>query len=299
EAIATGEVGRNDNVEYGGRDACAIDKIEELSRLLPPQTATTSQLAGPGAPDLYENLATTTMTDTLLRVLENRETGVMFAQSAEDAGRDASEMDRKELYFLQGKLHHVASSNALEMFGHYLVRMKKLEPSDLEMALNVLPRYGGRMGDTLIALGFMNAIDIFNALRDQGRDKVADLFKWRSGTLSFYREEKAPTVEFPLGLDLPALLLRGLQSSHDEAAIKSDLERKLNISVGPGACDRAGLSKEVSWPPIVGFLLDACKTSVPLRLAVERATKEAGSRPIETYCAVELLVAAHLLAWGA
>lgn len=293
EAIATGEVGRSDNVEYLGREACAIDKVEELSRLLPPQTATTNQLAGPGAPDLFENLASTTMTDTLLRVLENRETGVMFAQGGEGSGDD-----RKELYFLAGKLHHVASSNALEMFGHYLVRQKKLEPSELEMALNVLPRYGGRMGDTLIALGFMNAIDIFNALRDQGRDKVSDLFKWRSGTLSFYREEKAPTVEFPLELELPVLLLSGLEASHGEAATRSDMERKLNIAIGPGPADRPGLAKEVNWPPVVAFLLDVCKTSVPLRLAIERATKEAGARSIETYCAVELLVAARLLAWG-
>jgi serine/threonine-protein kinase len=293
EALATGEVGRNDLVEYQGQDAVAIDKVEELARLLPPQTATTSQLAGPGAPDLFENLETSTMMDTLLKVLENRETGVLFAQSSEP------DADRKELYFLQGKLHHVASSNALEMFGHYLVRRGKIDAAELDMALNVLPRYGGRMGDTLIALGFMNAIDIFKAIRDQGRDKVADLFKWRSGTLSFYREEKAPTVEFPLDLDMPALILLGLEASHSEASIKSDMERKLNISVGPGECDRAGLMKEVNWPPLVAFLIDACKTPIPLRMLLERATKEAGALSTEAFVAVEMLVAAHLLMWGA
>jgi serine/threonine protein kinase len=293
EALATGEVGRNDMVEYQGQDARVVDKVEELARLLPPQTATTSQLAGPGAPDLFENLETSTMMDTLLKVLENRETGVLFAQGAD------ADTDRKELYFLQGKLHHVASSNALEMFGHYLVRREKIDPTELDMALNVLPRYGGRMGDTLIALGFMNAIDIFKAIRDQGRDKVADLFKWRSGTLSFYREEKAPQVEFPLDLDVPSLILLGLEASHGAAAITSDMERKLNISVGPGEDDRASLTKEVNWPPLVAFLIDACKTPVPLRMLVERATKEAGARPTEAYCAIELLVAAHLLMWGA
>lgn len=293
EALATGEVGRNDMVEYQGQESKPVDKVEELARLLPPQTATTSQLVGPGVPDLFENLETSTMMDTLLKVLENRETGVLFAQSAE------ADADRKELYFLQGKLHHVASSNALEMFGHYLVRREKIDSAELEMALNVLPRYGGRMGDTLIALGFMNAIDIFKAIRDQGRDKVADLFKWRSGTLSFYREEKAPTVEFPLDLDMPALILLGLEASHGEASIKSDMDRKLNISVGPGDGDRAGLMKEVNWPPLVAFLIDACKTPIPLRMLLERATKEAGALSSEAYVAIEMLVAAHLLMWGA
>jgi len=106
-------------------------------------------------------------------------------------------------------------------------------------------------------------------------------------------------VEFPLDLDMPALILIGLESSHGQAAIKSDLERKLNISLGPGAGDRIGLTKEVNWPPLVAFLIDACKTPSPLRLALERATKEAGATSIEAYCAVELLVAAHILTWGA
>ncbi|HEX7663604.1 MAG TPA: hypothetical protein VF407_03795, partial [Polyangiaceae bacterium] len=192
----------------------------------------------------------------------------------------------------------VASSNALEMFGHYLVRSGKLAPSELEMALNVLPRYGGKMGDTLIALGFMNAIDIFRAIRDQGREKVRDLFQWKSGTLSFYRNETAPQVEFPLDLELPGLMLAGLETAHDATAIRTDMERRLNVPLGPGAKDRAGLAKEVGWPPICAFLLDACKTSVPLRLALERATKEAGASALEAFSAVELLVAANLLAWG-
>lgn len=293
EAIATGEVGRCDSVEYQGQAASKVDAVETLARLLPPQTATTSQLAGPGAPDLCENLASSSMLDALLRVLEHRETGVLFAQSDE-----TEQPDRKELYFLSGKLHHVASSNALEMFGHYLVRSGKLAPSELEMALNVLPRYGGRMGDTLIALGFMNAIDIFRAIRDQGRDKVCDLFRWKTGTLSFYRNETAPQVEFPLDLELPSLMLAGLETAEEPAARRATIERRLNVPLGPGAKDRGGLAKEVGWPPICAFLLDACKSPVPLRLALERATKEAGASALEAFAAVELLVAANLLAWG-
>lgn len=293
EAIATGEVGRNDKVEYQGREACAVDKVEELARLLPPQTATTNQLAGPGAPDIFENLARASTLDVLLRVLENRETGVLFAQGSDDAPHT----ERKELYFLSGKLHHVASSNALEMFGHYLVRAGKLTADELEMALNVLPRYGGRMGDTLIALGFMDAVAIFRAIRDQGRDKVADIFKWESGTLSFYRNETAPQVEFPLELELPALILAALESASDASGFRAEMESSLDSKLGPGPRDRVGLTKEVNWPPLVAFLLDACKAPAPVRALVARATKEAGATPIEAFCAIELLVASRLLEW--
>ena len=120
------------------------------------------------------------MLTTLMRVLAQRETGVLFAERADDstAGGDGA---RKELYFVAGKLHHVASSNASELLGEYLVRRGKLEREELDLALAVLPRYGGRMGDTLISMGLVGPVDIFRAIREQGRDRVADLFLWRSG----------------------------------------------------------------------------------------------------------------------
>ena len=68
-----------------------------------------------------------------------------------------------------------ASNNASELLGEYLVRRSVISREELDFALAVLPRYGGRMGDTLISLGLVGSLDIFRAIRDQGRDRLVDL----------------------------------------------------------------------------------------------------------------------------
>ena len=57
------------------------------------------------------------------------------------------------------------------------------------------------------------SLDIFRAIRDQGRDRLVDLFPWRDGQLTFYADQTAPHVEFPLDLELPALILAGVEAA--------------------------------------------------------------------------------------
>src|SRR4029079_11417077 len=139
------------------------EQIAALSRCVAREAATPSQLPGPGTPDFLDDLSVTTMLDVLLRILERKETGVLFDDRSDKPGR-------KELYFRAGKLHHVASSDASELLGAYLVRRGQLAREALDLALAVLPRYGGRIGDTVIALGLVSPMDIFRAIREQGRD---------------------------------------------------------------------------------------------------------------------------------
>jgi hypothetical protein len=69
------------------------------------------------------------------------------------------------------------------------------------------------MGDTLIALGLVGSLDIFRAIRDQGRDRLIGLFRWHTGRLSFYKGQTAPRVDFPLDLDMTALVLAGVREA--------------------------------------------------------------------------------------
>ena len=59
EALATGQVGRGDRLNYMGRGFAPIDSIDELERFLPVRTATTSSLDGPGLPDYRDSLLPT------------------------------------------------------------------------------------------------------------------------------------------------------------------------------------------------------------------------------------------------
>jgi serine/threonine-protein kinase len=219
EAVATGQVGRGDFVDFMGRGLAPLGSIEELARFLPAMSATTTnRLPGVGSPDFADDVSQSALMTILLNIYESNATGVLFAEGPTEsrrftrAGVEVGETGRKELYFVEGRLHHVASSNASELLGEFLVRRTKISRTELDFALAVLPRYGGRMGDTLVALGLVPSLEIFRAIRDQGSDRVVDLFQWHTGTLAFYRGQTAPHVEFPLDLALPPLLVAGLNA---------------------------------------------------------------------------------------
>jgi len=295
EACATGQIGRGDKVDYMGRGYAPIDDIEELARHLPMRTATTNQLSGPGQPDFFDDLAQAPMLAVLLRILENRETGVLFAERNADSAGEAS---RKELYVVDGRLHHVASSNAHELLGEYLVRRGKLAREELDLALAVLPRYSGRMGDTLISLGLVGPVDIFRAIREQGRDRVADLFLWKTGKISFYRAQLAPHVEFPLDLDLPGLMMAGVEAAHPNETPLETWRDRLDKPLGPSGEDRKTLSG-VAWPTLVARVLSITTTPKPVREVLKVAARAGGTASAsDVMRAIEVLLAARLAKLG-
>ena len=230
------------------------------------------------------------MLAVLVRVLEHRETGVLFAEREADA---AGEGSRKELYFVDGRLHHVASSNAHELLGEYLVRRGKLAREELDLALAVLPRYSGRMGDTLISLGLVGPVDIFRAIREQGRDRVADLFSWRTGKLSFYRGQLAPHVEFPLDLDLPQLMIAGLEAAQpNDAPVEAWRDRLDRVVVG--AADPRSALGSVAWPSLVARVLTILASPKPVRELLKVAARGGNATPSDALRALDVLLAAKL-----
>jgi serine/threonine-protein kinase len=295
EALATGMVGREDLVAYMGRPMKRLEDIPELARFLPSTSATTTnELTGPGAPDFNDDLAGAHMLDVLMRVFARRETGVLFAERAAD---DHSEAARKELYFINGKLHHVASNSASELLGEYLVRRGKITRDELDLALAVLPRYNGRMGDTLISLGLVGPVDIFRAIREQGRDRVADLFLWKRGKVTFYRGQQAPHVEFPLDQDLPSLMLAGLEALQPTDTPLEQFRDKLDRIMGPGPREQLMEMDGVAWPPVVARVLAMVDAPMALRDVLKAVVRGGQVGAGDALRAIELLVAAKLILW--
>ncbi len=294
EALATGQIQRGDRVDFVGRGFLPVEEIEEFTRFFPSASATTNQLTGPGAPDFCDQIGPKTMLETLMRVLAQRETGVLFAERSEDGEAGG----RKELYFVGGKLHHVASSNASELLGEYLVRRGKLEREELDLALAVLPRYSGRMGDTLISMGLVGPVDIFRAIRDQGRDRVADLFLWRGGQLSFYRGQTAPHVEFPLDLELPALMLAGLEAAKPGDQLLEDRRGDLDLLLTPGGgTDELFPLETLVWPAMISRVLGIVRQPIKLRDVLKTAARTGSMTAGDVLRALEILLVAGLVRW--
>jgi serine/threonine-protein kinase len=306
EAIATGEIGRGDSVDYMGRGLGPIEEVPELERFLPALSATTTNRMGSvGVPDFYDDVSFQALVTVLLRVVETSATGVLFAEGPTESRRaprpePSAEGGRKELYFVDGRLHHVASNNASELLGEYLVRRSVISRDELDFALAVLPRYGGRMGDTLISLGLVASLEIFRAIRDQGRDRFIDLFSWKTGKLTFYSDQRAPHVEFPLDLDVAPLVMAGVESAMPGEAPLAAWGRRLDALVGPaqGARPRPRVLT-ASWPPVMKRVIQETQDAAePRRVRdVLTAVARGGTgNPSDALRALEVLLAVGILA---
>jgi hypothetical protein len=107
----------------------------------------------------------------------------------------------KEVFLINGAPQSVGSNVPSERFGEYLVSKGVLSAGDLDLALSMLPHYSGKLGDTLVGLGFLRPLDVFRLLSLQVRHRVIELFGWPGGTFAFYRGVTNPNESFPLGLD--------------------------------------------------------------------------------------------------
>jgi hypothetical protein len=154
------------------------------------------------------------------------------------------------------------------------------------------------MGDTLISMGLCGPVDIFRAIREQGRDRVADLFMWRGGTVSFYRGHIAPHVEFPLDLDLPNLMLAGLEAAKPGDAPmedhRADFDRKLAATK---PADDLFSIDALAWPPSIARVQALVKEPIALRELLRGAARAGNLAPGDVLRAVTILLAAGLVAW--
>lgn len=299
EMIATGDLGADDEVALLGQNFRPIREVTELARhLLPSTTATTSRIFEPGVPDYQALLRDTSMLEVLAHMRQKGETGALFVERARSMGASV----RKELYLSNGRLLHVASSDREELLGEYLVRRGRLTRDQLDSALGSLQKFGGRLGDTLIGLQLVDAVDVFRAIRDQGRDRVAALSTWDEGLVTFYRGTAPTRVEFPLDLDLGSPLMAG-------AILRSKGEPRLLLPdddtlVVPGPrYEAAKLPRERgSAPASLQFVL----TLAPERIGVGAALARLGeyrpgreARAVSAKEAAAALFIAELLGWAA
>jgi serine/threonine-protein kinase len=297
EMIATGDLTADDEVSLMGQEYRFIRDVHELGRhLLPSTTATTSRLFEPGIPDYQVLLKDTPMLEVLAYMRQKGETGALFVERGAHSGSSS----RKEIYLEKGRLLHVASSEREELLGEYLVRRGRLTREQLETALGTLSSYGGRLGDTLIGIGMVDAVDVFRAIRDQGRDRVATLCGWSEGLVTFYRGTAPQRVEFPLDLDLASPMMAG-------AIVRAKGEPKTLLPEGKKRLLPGPRGEAVRHPRERGSApasLIYVSTLPPERPTVDVALERLMSyrtgheaRPVGAKEAAAALVVAELLGW--
>lgn len=162
----------------------------------------------------------------LFQIALRRETGALYFR---DAAR------KKKIYLVEGIPEFVVSTDKRELFGEYLVARGQVLRMEVEMALAMLPRFNGRLGDALCGLGVIRPVELFRAIQQQMQDRYLEVFTWRKGEVAFVRGARSHEETFPLGFDPFELVLRGVRDAYGQEELEAILEPLEEDTVEPVA----------------------------------------------------------------
>lgn len=152
-------------------------------------------------PDLKGDFVEVSPVRLLARLAADRETGQLVVERGAVT---------KEIFLVDGAPEFVSSNVAAERFGEYLVARGVISAGELSMALAILPRFQGKLGDTLVGLSLLRPLEVFRHLTRQVRDKIIDVFAWQTGHYRYHRGRMNSRESFPLGLDAFEILGAGV-----------------------------------------------------------------------------------------
>ncbi|MCA9604988.1 MAG: protein kinase [Myxococcales bacterium] len=145
---------------------------------------------------------------------------------------------QKRIFFRDGRPDFVASNMGAELLGEFLVAQGLVLRMEVDMALAMLPRYDGRLGDALVGLGILRPMELYKAVSQQVRARYLEAFQWRRGQWAFVTGERCEEETLHLGQGEHELLRDAALSTTREQlemALKPVQQRVLRLNSKPPA----------------------------------------------------------------
>ncbi len=188
QLITSGRIQRDTTISKEGADFEPATELPELTRFI-TSPALTWHLEDLMRADRRGEIGAARLIPIVYQIMRDRETGVLHLWD---------DRRRKKIYFVDGEPEFVASTDRSELLGEYLVAHGHCLRMEVEMALALLPRYGGRLGDALVGLGVLRPVELFRAITEQVRARLIEAFRWREGRWAFARDARSHEETFPI-----------------------------------------------------------------------------------------------------
>jgi serine/threonine-protein kinase len=284
ELFATGEVGSGCTIaREQGRFRPPSDYVE-LSRFL---TSPALKWDADFASDPIDRgrLDPARLPTRLFHLAVRRETGVLLL-------RDGSH--RKRIFFVEGSPECATSTERKELLGEFLIDRGQVLRMEVEMALAMLPRFGGRLGDALVGIGVLRPMELFRAIHQQTQERLVDVFRWKTGEIAFARGVRSQEETFPLGVDTFELIGRGIRHGYGydelEALLSPAYEEVIErVIVPPVRLEMFRLPERES------AVIEAVTEKTTLAKLVAQFTASGHADPEEVFRAAFLGLACELL----
>jgi serine/threonine-protein kinase len=284
ELFATGQVGTTCSIAKAHGKFRPVTKYPELARFA-SSPALQWDVALPADAIDRGQLDPARLPTRLFHMAVRRETGVLVLQ---DGPR------KKRTFFVEGSPECVTSTEKHELLGEFLIRRGQVLRMELEMALAVLPRFGGRIGDALVGIGVLRPIELFRAIHDQTQERLLEIFRWKRGEIAFARGMRSQEETFPLGVDTYELIGRGVRHGYRYEELEAMLAPVREEVVEPVAVPPVRLEM-FRLPERETSVIESITGKTTLSKVVAERTSSGASDPEDVLRAVFLGLACELL----
>jgi len=284
ELFATGEVGGSCEIAREHGKFKPASEYDELARFLSSPALKWDVDFPTDAVD-RGRLDPARLPTRLFHIAVRRETGVLVLR---DGPR------KKRIFFVEGSPECVTSTDKKELLGEFLIERGQVLRMEVDMALAMLPRFGGRLGDALVGIGVLRPIELFRAIHDQTQGRLIDIFRWKTGELAFSRGVRSQEETFPLGVDTYELIGRGIRQGFGYQELEAML-----------APVREEVLEPVAFPPVrremfrlperEAAVIDAVTEKTTLARLTAQVTSAGAADPEEVARAVFLGLGCELL----
>jgi hypothetical protein len=200
------------------------------------------------------------------------------------------EDSKKIISFEGGNPRFVMSNIVSECLGRIFVAKGKISEAQCEESLSIMKKEKRKQGEILVTMGLLEPYQIDEALKEQARERVIELFAWKGGEYRFTPQMKLRTDLIPVDIDVSQIVLRGVRRYYDLDHLRKILDSWL---------DHIPLIQESELFPVESFKLATWEAKIvnsfdgknSLRSVLNRRI----SREIDLYHVVFALASLNVL----
>ena len=186
---------------------------------------------------IHGTLKTMSLTDLLQFLAAGRKTGTL---------KFDREKITKQIFFQNGLIVGSKSNDPKEYLGQLLLHYGKLDEVQLQIAREIQRKSGGKLGEVVVAQGFISDADVLEVLKTQTLDAIYDLFMWEEGHFEFYDDEHLPDDLTRIEVEPTTVIMEGIYRIDELARYRTLVPSDRSIlELGAGWTSSLSLGKEL------------------------------------------------------
>ncbi len=186
---------------------------------------------------IHGTLKTMSLTDLLQFLAAGRKTGTL---------KFDREKITKQIFFQNGLIVGSRSNDPKEYLGQLLLHYGKLDEVQLQIAREIQRKSGGKLGEVVVAQGFISDADVLEVLKTQTLDAIYDLFIWEEGHFEFYDDEHLPDDLTRIEVEPTTVIMEGIYRIDELARYRTLVPSDRSVlELGAGWTSSLSLGKEL------------------------------------------------------